>query len=78
MPVQWHGKNSILINTANFTLSLPKVNLTKPRKLNPKSWTVQQNQKVWPLKWKLSMRTPNGGAHVVAEQSSCFSIYFYV
>ena len=47
------------------TLSLPKTNLTKP---SNKSWTVQWNLKVWPLKWKFSM----GGVHIAAELSSCF------
>ena len=39
-----------------LTLSLPKANLTKPRKFL-KSWIIQRNLKVWPLKWKLLMST---------------------
>ena len=46
-------------------------------KKTSKSWTAQQNIKVWPLKWKLPMSIlSNGGIYIVAEHSSCFCKFY--
>ena len=39
-----------------WTLSLPKANLTKPRKLLNLNCPTKINIKVWALKWKVSIR----------------------
>ena len=53
-----------------LTLSLPKANLTKPRKLlNPELSDKRCNHSNESSPWVLSA----GGVHIVAEHSSCFS-----
>ena len=59
------------------TISLPKVNLTKPRKLlNPElsNETQRCDHSNESSRWVLS----NGGVHVVTEDISCFCKFFPV
>ena len=44
----------LVTNRFYLTLLLPEFDWTKK---TSKSWTIQRNLKVWPLKWKLSMST---------------------
>ena len=65
----------LLSNFSASILSLPKVNLTKPRKLlnlelsNETQRCDHLNESSWQV-------LSNGCVHIVAEQSSCFGKFY--